>query len=92
MANGDETPKVDLAYLLSKYGTKSGKKKPVNEPDDGKPKKPEYKDHGFCIQFRLSRAYKQIARQEIDAAKPVVSIFHNGYSFSLDNQCLLSVT
>ena len=65
----ERPPKIDLAYLLKKYGPKN-KKKSVEE--DGKRKKPEYLPEGFCIKFKLSRAYRQMERQEIEAAKPTV--------------------
>ena len=65
--NTDEKPKIDLAYLLQKYG-------PQNKRDlPDVPPKPEYLPEGFCIKFRLSKAYRQLERQEREAAKPAVS-------------------
>ena len=64
----EERPKIDLAYLLQKYGPKSKKKQDGGD----KPPKPEYLAEGFCIKFRLSRAYRHMEKQEIEAAKPTV--------------------
>lgn len=71
MAEGSEKTKIDIAYLLEKYGPKNKKK--TDTSDDGKPKKPEYLKDGFCIRFRLSKAYRLMEKQEVDAARPDVS-------------------